>query len=77
MKTVPAQTFKARCVALLNEVEKKRTTILLTKRGKPMAKLVPVEYKSEDIFGFFVGRGSITGDIVCSVLSPEEWGNLG
>jgi len=40
--TVQASTFKAKCLALLDEVEATHKTIVVTKRGKPVAKLVPV-----------------------------------
>jgi len=37
---------------------------------------VPVNSDADEIFGFFSGRGSITGDVVSPALSPKEWGNL-
>jgi prevent-host-death family protein len=40
---VQASEFKARCLALLDEVARHRTTIVVTKRGKPVARLVPVD----------------------------------
>ena len=52
--------------------------VVITKRGKPVAKLVPVEQEKDDIFGFMKGKGTIEikGDIVSPVLTPEEWGDL-
>lgn len=41
--TVPASTFKARCLSLLDEVARTRTGIVVTKHGKPVAKLVPLD----------------------------------
>ncbi len=38
-----ASTFKARCLALLDEVARSRTTVLVTKHGKPVARLVPID----------------------------------
>ena len=75
-KTIPAGTFKARCLAIMDEVQSKRESIIITKRGKPVAKLVPVEQEKDDIFGFFAGRGRIVGDVVSPAFSPEEWGDL-
>jgi prevent-host-death family protein len=77
-KTIPAGTFKARCLAIMDEVAAKRESVVITKRGKPVAKLVPVENEKDDIFGFFNGKGTIEikGDIVSPILSPEEWGDL-
>lgn len=42
-RTVPAGEFKARCLALLDEVAETGRPVLVTKRGKPVARLVPVE----------------------------------
>jgi prevent-host-death family protein len=78
IKTIPAGTFKARCLAIMDEVASKRESVVITKRGKPVAKLVPVEKEKDDIFGFMKGKGKIEikGDIVSPILSPEEWGDL-
>jgi prevent-host-death family protein len=77
-KTIPAGDFKARCLAIMDEVQAKRQAVVITKRGKPVAKLVPVEQEKDDIFGFLKGKGKIEikGDIVSPALSPEEWGDL-
>ena len=75
-KTIPAGTFKAQCVAIMDEVQKKRQAVVITKRGKPVAKLVPVEEAKDDIFGFYKGKISILGDVVAPALTPEEWGDL-
>ena len=42
-KTIPAGEFKVHCLAVMDEVQAKRQAVLITKRGKPVAKLVPVE----------------------------------
>lgn len=76
-KTVAAGTFKARCLALMDEVKAKRQTLIITKHGEPVAKLVPVDAEPDDIFGFFHGKGTITGDVVSPILSKKDWGNLG
>lgn len=77
MKTrkIAAGEFKARCLAIMDEVQAKRETVVITKRGKPIAKLSPVQDKSDDIFGFMKGEIAVLGDIV-SPLPPEDWGNL-
>jgi len=77
-KTIPAGTFKARCLAIMDQVAAKREAIIITKRGIPVARLVPVEQEDDDIFGFMKGKGKIEikGDIVSPILSPEEWGDL-
>jgi len=76
MKTLPAGKFKAQCLAILEEVQTKRQSVVITKRGKPVAKLVPVMEEKDDIFGFFKGEIEINGDIVAPAFTPEEWGEL-
>ncbi len=75
-KTMAAGTFKAKCLAVMDEVQKKRETIVITKHGKPVVKVVPVEQGKDEIYGFLKGKGKITGDVVSPVLTPEEWGDL-
>ena len=43
MRTIPAGQFKARCLKLLDEVAETGETIVVTKRGKPVAKVEPVQ----------------------------------
>jgi prevent-host-death family protein len=76
MKTMPAGAFKVHCLKVMDEVQSKRQAVVITKRGKPVAKLVPVEQEKDEIFGFFKGKGKILGDIVSPILTPEEWGAL-
>jgi prevent-host-death family protein len=76
MKTMAAGSFKAKCLKVMDEVQAKRETVIITKRGKPVAKLVPIETETDEIFGFLEGKGTITGDIISPVLSLEEWGDL-
>jgi prevent-host-death family protein len=76
MKTIPAGAFKTNCLAIMDEVKAKRETVVITKHGQPVAKLVPVNTGADEIFGFFRDRGCVTGDVVSPALSPEEWGNL-
>jgi prevent-host-death family protein len=76
MKKVAAGSFKVHCLAILDEVRTKRQSVIITKRGKPVAKLVPVAENADDIFGFLAGKGKIVGDLVAPVLSLKEWGDL-
>lgn len=43
MRTIPAGRFKAQCLKLLDEVAETGETIVVTKRGKPVARIAPVE----------------------------------
>ncbi len=76
MKTMAAGKFKVHCLAVMDEVQSKREGVIITKRGKPVAKLVPVGNEKDEIYGFLKGKGKILGDIVSPVLTPEEWGDL-
>jgi prevent-host-death family protein len=76
MKTMPAGLFKIHCLKVMDEVASKREAVVITKRGKPVAKLVPLSKEKDDIFGFLKGKGKVLGDIVSPILTPEEWGDL-
>jgi prevent-host-death family protein len=76
VKKMAAGVFKTNCLAVMDEVQAKRVTVVITKRGKPVAKLVPVNDDKDDIFGFLAGKATITGDVVSPALTLEEWGNL-
>lgn len=76
MRKMAAGAFKVHCLAVMDEVQAKRETVVITKHGKPVAKLVPVGEDTDDIYGFLAGKIAITGDIISPALSPEEWGNL-
>lgn len=71
-KTIAAGEFKARCLNLLDEVAAQRAPLVITKRGKPVAKLVPIDDKPVDIYGRMKGTGKIIGDIV-SPLDDVVW----
>jgi prevent-host-death family protein len=64
---VPAGVFKAKCLGLLEEVRQTRKEIIITKRGKPVARLVPVENPDSQWFGRMKGTGEILGDIIAPV----------
>ncbi len=76
MKTMAAGEFKVHCLTVMDEVQSKREAVVITKRGKPVAKLVPVDQAHDDIYGFLKGKGKILGDVVSPALTPEEWGDL-
>jgi len=76
MKKMAAGAFKVHCLAVMDEVQKKRETIVITKRGKPVVKIVPAEQGKDEIYGFHKGKVKILGDIVGPILTPEEWGDL-
>ncbi len=74
IKKISVATFKTRCLATMDEVHAKRQPVLITKHGKTIAKLVPADESTDDIFNFMAGRGRISGDIISPALTPDEWG---
>lgn len=61
MKQIPASRFKARCLAILDRVGDEG--IVITKRGKPVAKLIPIRAESAELIGALRGRVRVKGDI--------------
>ena len=76
MRKMAAGSFKANCLAVMDEVQAKHETVVITKRGKPVAKLVPLNTKTDEIYNFLAGKGTITRDIVSPAISSEEWGEF-
>ncbi len=73
-KTMAAGEFKAKCLAVMDEVQAKRTTVTITKNGKPVACLVPAPFEGKDpIFGFYANKGKIVGDITEPLYTDAEW----
>lgn len=72
MKQMPAGLFKARCLAVMKRVQATGEPVVVTKRGTPVVKIVPVRKRKDDIFGFMKGKVKIVGDIVSPI--PVEWG---
>jgi prevent-host-death family protein len=73
MKKMPAGEFKARCLSVMDDVNATGEPVIITKRGTPVAKLVPVTSKKQDLFGFMAGELKIIGDIESPVIALEEW----
>jgi prevent-host-death family protein len=61
--SLPASEFKAKCLGLLDEVAEKRSSFIITKRGKPVARVIPMpghKKRSEDVWK----QVKIVGDLV-------------
>lgn len=69
---MPAGEFKAKCLQLMDEVEKSKKEIVITKYGKPVAKLVPYTKEKKSYFGALKGSFTYIGDIV-SPVSEDDW----
>jgi len=67
---IGAGEFKAKCLQLLDDIAEKRGTLIITKHGKPVARLVPVE-PGQQLFGAL--KGSVVEE--ADIFSPisAEW----
>jgi prevent-host-death family protein len=71
MKAVPAGVFKAQCLTLMDQVRSTKRPLVITKRGKPVAKLVPIEEPKDDFIGRLKGVFEVVGDLDDD--GPEPW----
>ena len=68
---IGAGEFKAHCLKLIDRVNQTKQPITITKHGKPMAKLTPIEDETYSLFGCLKNTVEIKGDIVESI--EETW----
>jgi prevent-host-death family protein len=73
MKKIAAAAFKAQCLTLMDDVRSTKQPLLITKRGKPVAKLVPVDTSEDDFIGRLKGVFRVVGDIESPIEPPEAW----
>ncbi len=73
MKQMRASVFKARCLSIMNDVQATGESVIVTKRGTPVVKVVPVESRKNNLFGFMAGEFKITGDIESPVVPLKQW----
>ena len=71
-RTIKASEFKAKCLALIDQVADTGDPIVITKNGKPLVKLVPHQIPKRSPLGVWKGKVIIKGDI----LSPIAWDRL-
>ncbi len=71
MLQMSAGEFKTHCLKLMDLANTKNETIVITKRGIPVAKLVPFDEEPISIFGCMSGTFTIKGDIIEAI--SEEW----
>ena len=73
MPTIQASEFKAKCLALMDEVARSGIPILITKNGKPVAELWPHRPpRARSLIGLHKGQVAVMGDIV-SPLADVHW----
>lgn len=71
--TISAAEFKAKCLGIMDEVAASREPVIITKRGKPVARLVPIEAEPQSFIGRYKGKFKLKGDLVAPVFPAEEW----
>jgi len=73
MKEISISEFKAKCLGLIDEVQKTRQPLRITRRGKPVAEVIPAgPDHTRKFVGDLVGTGKIVGDIVGHVLDVKD-----
>ncbi|MEO8441208.1 MAG: type II toxin-antitoxin system Phd/YefM family antitoxin [Betaproteobacteria bacterium] len=76
MITIQASEFKAKCLALMDEVARTGRTIVVTKNGKPVAELRPHRApRAKSLIGLHKGQIGIRGDII-SPLGVRLWESM-
>ncbi len=75
MQELAISKFKATCLAVLEEVRKTGTPVLITRFGKPVAEIVPPTppQRPDDWLGAMASSGRIVGDIVSPVAEEDDW----
>ena len=73
MKRMQASAFKTKCLTVMNEIQATGEPVIVTKRGKPVVKVIPAEPEKGDILGFMAGEFEIVGDIESPVVPPSYW----
>ncbi len=64
---VSTSELKARCSAIVERVAGRRESIIVTRRGRRVARLVPLNAESQSLFGFARGAITVRGDLMASI----------
>jgi prevent-host-death family protein len=74
-ESISVSKFKATCLAVLEEVRRSGRSVLITKRGVPIAELVPPTpaTRGASWMGSMAGTFEIVGDIVSPAMDPDDW----
>jgi antitoxin (DNA-binding transcriptional repressor) of toxin-antitoxin stability system len=67
MKTIGAAKFKAQCLALLDDLGPEG--LIVTKRGKPVARVLPIPKRPAELIGSLKGKVKVNGDILSTGLT--------
>ena len=74
VEEVAISEFKAKCLSLLDRVNKTKKPLRVTRRGKPVADIVPpAEIRGErEWLGWMAGTAEIVGDVVSPVIDLDD-----
>jgi len=70
-KKIAISKFKSHCLEIIDNLQHNHQSIIITKRDKVVAKVIPFKANKTSIFGFLKGKAEIKGDIISSL--EEEW----
>lgn len=72
---INAAEFRAKCFKILDQVKSTHKEVIITKRGKPIAKLTHIAKKNEKdpLLGALSGSGQTIGDLTLPVSDPKDW----
>ena len=75
VETIAISEFKATCLAVLERVRRTGAPIIVTRRGKPIAEVIPPSLASvgESWLGGMRGTASIVGDLVSPASENDDW----
>jgi prevent-host-death family protein len=72
IREISAGQFKARCLAIMDEVRERGGEYIITKRGTPVARLVPIRYERKPLLGSMHGTVKVLGDIIGPLDEPWD-----
>jgi len=73
MKKIRASEFKARCLHVMKQVNATGEQVVVTKRGSPLVRVVPIKDESDELFGFMAAEVAVVGDVESPVVPLKDW----
>jgi prevent-host-death family protein len=74
MNDISISVFKAKCLGLIEQVQKTRQPLRITRHGRPVAEVIPAgPDRKRKFLGAMVGTGKIVGDIVSPIIDLKEF----
>jgi prevent-host-death family protein len=73
MRKMPVSEFKAKCLSVVEKVCATGESVIVTKHGKPVVRVIPEKRDPESLFDSMKGIIEIRGDIVSPAVDPDDW----